>query len=783
MGSLGFAAQQFGFSSAIGGKYVRTTRFAIISSGTSGTLTLPAYSQVVLDDFGGTTDAIVSRLSSSKPSFESVLTSGGAVVAATFDISGNWALSGTPSAYPIAIIYRVRTQLKDFDSTASDILGGATFDPGFSDYVAKRGDTMTGALEINPSNALTSALQLHNSREYFAEDIAVLTFGSDVNIYTDGTPLGFFWSNVDTGNNRLEFRTEAGNGLSFYSSQLIGDYVVGSQVLSLGSMGVGASILVNNRATIRGAGTTSSTYGLRVENSAASHVLTVRDDRKVHINSTSGNRDLNITGASAGTAYLGFVIGSTQVMTYGSDGSGSRPFFLFDDVAGLYRLVLHSNGRFGLGMGTNSPSARLQIMGEGTTSASSGLIVENSSGTDILTVRDDQLVSILGRSTITNSDGANYALDITHNGGTVSRQGIRITTSGTSSTTTAFTITTGNAANAFTVDGANNSSFGVAPQSNTRLVIRGRGNTSSSTALLVEDSAGTDIFAVRDDSRVGICTSVSSTSRVNVLDSNSLTTGNNQALNVVQNHTAGNTAGFPTAFSTLVNAVSGASTINFMQAFGVQGRTDTQTGDINYYQGADISARHTRAGALNITTLQALNAYAQVESASGSGTIGSMRGAVIGLLYASGNTVNVTTAEVLRVYAGDAGGTVTTHRGVSIETPTSGTITTNESLRVNVPTVGTNRYGIHLVGATGTNADGLKWNSGDTNFWRESAAVLRTDGAMFMNSGSAVGLRISGAGNTATTASAGAQTLPSNPVGFLIVKIDGTDRKVPYYAT
>ncbi len=36
---------------------------------------------------------------------------------------------------------------------------------------------------------------------------------------------------------------------------------------------------------------------------------------------------------------------------------------------------------------------------------------------------------------------------------------------------------------------------------------------------------------------------------------------------------------------------------------------------------------------------------------------------------------------------------------------------------------------------------------------------------------------------TSTSATAGAQTLPGNPVGFLIVTISGTARKIPYYAT
>ena len=37
-------------------------------------------------------------------------------------------------------------------------------------------------------------------------------------------------------------------------------------------------------------------------------------------------------------------------------------------------------------------------------------------------------------------------------------------------------------------------------------------------------------------------------------------------------------------------------------------------------------------------------------------------------------------------------------------------------------------------------------------------------------------------GTTATTATAGAATLPAAPVGFIEVNIAGTIRKLPYYA-
>jgi len=124
----------------VGEKYVRTSRFATISSGTSGTITLPPNSQVVLDDFGGSTDAVLSKIVSGKPNYENVKTVGFTVIATSFDSAGNYSITGTPSSYPIAIIYRVRQQIKDFDSTSSDILGGVDFDSGPGSYLTSNID-------------------------------------------------------------------------------------------------------------------------------------------------------------------------------------------------------------------------------------------------------------------------------------------------------------------------------------------------------------------------------------------------------------------------------------------------------------------------------------------------------------------------------------------------------------------------------------------------------------------------------------------------------------------
>jgi hypothetical protein len=51
---------------------------------------------------------------------------------------------------------------------------------------------------------------------------------------------------------------------------------------------------------------------------------------------------------------------------------------------------------------------------------------------------------------------------------------------------------------------------------------------------------------------------------------------------------------------------------------------------------------------------------------------------------------------------------------------------------------------------------------------------------LHVNAGSSTAIRIDGA--TSATASSGTGTLPSRPVGFLVVNVGGTDRKIPYYA-
>jgi hypothetical protein len=84
-------------------------------SATTGTITKPTNSTILLDQFYSGGDAIVETLSNGQPTGQSPLTGGGAVVSVTsFDVNGNYVLSGTPSAFDVALVYILTIKAVDY---------------------------------------------------------------------------------------------------------------------------------------------------------------------------------------------------------------------------------------------------------------------------------------------------------------------------------------------------------------------------------------------------------------------------------------------------------------------------------------------------------------------------------------------------------------------------------------------------------------------------------------------------------------------------------------------
>ena len=78
-------------------------------SGATGTVAKPATSTILLDQFASGVDAYVSTIVNGQPTGTFPQTSGGVAIDVTsFNASGDFVLSGTPSAYPVAIIYVIK---------------------------------------------------------------------------------------------------------------------------------------------------------------------------------------------------------------------------------------------------------------------------------------------------------------------------------------------------------------------------------------------------------------------------------------------------------------------------------------------------------------------------------------------------------------------------------------------------------------------------------------------------------------------------------------------------
>ena len=105
-----------------------------------------------------------------------------------------------------------------------------------------------------------------------------------------------------------------------------------------------------------------------------------------------------------------------------------------------------------------TPTARLHVQGSGSTSATTSLLVQNSAGTQLFKINDNRDV-FLGSSTNYIHQGVFFQGDY---------------------------------------HGVGNWNFGTASNLGARLGIKGSGATSATTALLVQNSAGTEAFKVND---------------------------------------------------------------------------------------------------------------------------------------------------------------------------------------------------------------------------------------------------------------------------------------------
>jgi len=147
------------------------------------------------------------------------------------------------------------------------------------------------------------------------------------------------------------------------------------------------------RLQVRGSGTTSSTTSLLVQNSNASSSLQITDD----LNSMFfGNVGIGITPTSTTLTVSGRAT-ITSRLRIGSTGDPNNTLEVWGNSS-------HQRGNGSIwatfnqvsetvGIRTTTPSASLHIVGQTTSSLSSSLLVQNSAGTTLMSVRDDGFIN------------------------------------------------------------------------------------------------------------------------------------------------------------------------------------------------------------------------------------------------------------------------------------------------------------------------------------------------------------------------------------------------------
>ena len=248
----------------------------------------------------------------------------------------------------------------------------------------------------------------------------------------------------------------------------------------------GTSPDANTQLHVKGAGNTDATTSLLVQNSDGNTLLKVVDDGEVRIGETTGS--LTAEG--------------NNVFLRGTN-------IYFRERLGGYLGNFREEG-FQIGNGSAAATARLQVKGSGATSATTSLLVQNSDASDLFKITDDRNIETYDATgnVITKNNAGNRRFEINPDLNSL----------------VDFQVSGGGLSNLIRTDsGLNAVGIGANGLASTRFLIKGGGATSATTALLVENSSGTDTLEVRDDGRVvaGTGATTNANGTFNVLHSTS----------------------------------------------------------------------------------------------------------------------------------------------------------------------------------------------------------------------------------------------------------------------
>ena len=416
----------------------------------------------------------------------------------------------------------------DAPSTPFEVYGGVRFRNGLN-INGRITNSSTGKVDVNDLaffdsvtdnvgiGESTPAARLHvkvvTTQDTIARFQDPLNASTYIDIKNDSVLtdyVGLFWGS------RAKIRSKEVGPIFFDASQSVvfaDGNSAKAKIYANGSMSIGSSTIPSSTmAYIKGSGATSATTSLLVQNSAGANVIKANDDGRVllgvgtsyqnHLLELNGQglgstqtllrlqSSVNFNGAYTGIGFTNSTNGSSlssEIRAYRESYGNALTF----NFAGTEMLRATSEGN--LGIGETTPTARLHVKGSGNTNTTTSLLVQNSDGTELLKVTDDGILDLgdagargeitLGRSTDGAQMGNIYA---NANGLAIRGYGDYNTIMVGRNTNEGITINNGT-----TYLGAS-------------LAIKGFGATSATTALLVQNSAGTDLLNVADDGVVAL---------------------------------------------------------------------------------------------------------------------------------------------------------------------------------------------------------------------------------------------------------------------------------------
>jgi hypothetical protein len=309
-------------------------------------------------------------------------------------------------------------------------------------FVSGSGDIGVGTttpsykLDVSGSGNFTDNLTVTGSLTVSGSDIFIQNnqFYSSYN--ATGTAVGLLRL---TPSNNTQLRAQSGNNIAFETDGQNAMWIGNDQRVGIGTISPSAKLQV------QGSGTTSATTALRVENSAGTARLTILDDGtsafntnalyvsgsgRVGLGTTAPTQLLDVRGRIivTKTSSLGPQHGISSDTTLEVYANGTPAELMIHEdsgssVASLYfrrggedqRIIANERGlEFNLeggggtttmtlehqthnvAIGQQSPTARLHVKGSGTTSATTALLVENSSAQAALTIKDDKTATFGG---------------------------------------------------------------------------------------------------------------------------------------------------------------------------------------------------------------------------------------------------------------------------------------------------------------------------------------------------------------------------------------------------